>query len=42
MKKVYIKPDMEIISLITEEKITTEDALMNGELGIESAPADWQ
>lgn len=35
MKKEYIKPELEVISLITAEAIT-DDAIFDGETGIES------
>lgn len=39
MKKEYLKPEVEKISLVTEEKITTEggDDLVDGEMGLESS-----
>jgi len=36
MKKEYMKPDVEIVSLRVEEAITTEDDWVDGEIGVES------
>ena len=37
MKKEYQRPEVEMLSLITEEKITTGDDVIDGELGLESS-----
>lgn len=38
MKKNYLKPEVEMVSLITTEKITTEgEQVPDGEIGLESS-----
>lgn len=37
MKKEYIKPDVEIISLVSEEAITTGDGIPDGGMGYGSS-----
>ena len=37
MKKEYVKPEVEVISLIAEEAITNDDGLLDGEMGTESS-----
>ena len=36
MKKSYIKPTVDLVSLITEEKVTTDDSTLDGTMGFES------
>lgn len=37
MNKNYLKPDVEYISLVAQEKVTSEDdELLDGEMGLES------
>ena len=38
MNKDYLKPDVEYISLVAQEKVTSEDdgGLLDGEMGLES------
>jgi len=38
MKKEYLKPEVELVSLVIEEAITTEgDDVVDGEVGVESS-----
>lgn len=37
MKKDYLKPEAEWISLVANEAVTTGDNLLNGEMGSESS-----
>lgn len=42
MKKVYIKPEIEVVSLITQEKITTDEEsyMLDGSTGVEKITDD--
>ena len=41
MKKEYIKPEVELVSLMATESITdNEEGLLDGELGLESSEFD--
>lgn len=37
MKKEYEKPEVELISLVTEEGIASDDDVIDGEMGLESS-----
>ena len=37
MKKEYMKPEVEVVSLVIEETITTSDDFVDGEMGEESS-----
>ncbi len=37
MKREYEKPEVEVISLVTQEEITGGDDLVDGEMGLESS-----
>ena len=37
MKKDYQKPEVEMISLVTTEKVTGDDDYVDGEMGLESS-----
>lgn len=37
MKREYEKPEVEVISLTTQEDITTGDDFVDGEMGLESS-----
>ena len=37
MKKEYLKPDVEVISLMPKEEIASNDDLIDGEPGVESS-----
>ena len=38
MKKEYLKPEVEVISLMPKEEIANGDDLLDGEIGVESSP----
>lgn len=37
MKKEYLRPEMEVISLMPREEITSGDDVIDGEIGLESS-----
>ena len=41
--KAYIKPELEIVSLMAEEEITMDGEIgeVGGNTGLGSAPSDW-
>ena len=39
MKKIYEKPEVEEVTLITEEDLTNDDWI-DGDMGLESVPED--
>ena len=44
MKKAYVKPEAELLSLIAEEEITTKadlQSIVDGSTGIEDAEDGW-
>lgn len=40
MEREYQRPEVEVVSLVSEE-ITTNSDFVDGELGVQSAPSDW-
>lgn len=35
--KEYLKPELELISLVAQENITDDDGIIDGEVGLESS-----
>lgn len=38
--KEYIKPELEVVSLVSDEAVTS-DVGIGGSMGLEDAPNDW-